>query len=163
MGQEDFIEIAKAYAKEEQKLGVEVWVKVHFALYNDTQFIKTLKIYDLPREMLSRWMWLIHWRYCWFVCHYPRLKVRTEYSYYDKKRGITAGFDSALSKLISAKAQVTKVQNAIEQYTEEKKQELFTDIEEDPIYIRAIKKLKEKKQKVIEAETIVTELVKQKI
>lgn len=160
MAQEEYIEIAKPYAKEERALGVEVWVKVGFTLYRDTQFIKTLKTYDLPRGMLSRWQWLIHWRYCWFVCHYPRFHIHTEYSYYDKKRGIPAGFDSALNKLISAKAQVTKIQNAIAQYSEEKKQQLFSNLEEDPIYIRSIKKLEEKKQKVTEAETVVTELVK---
>lgn len=33
MAQEEYIEMAKAYAKEERALGVEVWVKVGFTLY----------------------------------------------------------------------------------------------------------------------------------
>ena len=73
------------------------------------------------------------------------------------------GYNEDFSILISAKAQVTKVENAIKSYLESKQGDLFFDEDNDENLIKARKKLVEKKANVEAAEKRMIEKYNQAI
>ena len=73
------------------------------------------------------------------------------------------GYNEDFSTLISAKAQVTKVENAIKSYLESKQGDLFFDEDNDENLIKARKKLVEKKANVEAAEKRMIEKYNQAI
>lgn len=145
MGMSEYEEFARAYDKAENELGVEHWVYVSYEIRNKDYTRNVLHTIDIPREMIDRWRWLIRWREARLICQHPRENVHTTFCYYDKKTGLDTGFGSLLNKVISAKAQITKVKNRISQYVNEQKfNNLFYGIEQDHILQKAQEKLKSK-------------------
>ncbi len=137
----------KAQAKAEKEAGVIPYVHVTIEKgYNDSR--KVLHTYDIPREFLDKYRWVIRWRYARFVCIYPRENINIYYSFYDKKTGLSYGYNSMLSKYISAKAQVTKVENVINKYIESQRCNLFFNEKTDEDLIKAREKLATKKQQL---------------
>ncbi|MEA4975702.1 MAG: hypothetical protein VB046_08210 [Paludibacter sp.] len=135
------------------EINIEQWVEISWYIFESgisiqNQNVKECHIHtiDIPRSMLDRWRWLIDWRTSKYKYLNPRKNVQHWYCYYDKKTGFNLAYNSTLIKLISAKAQVTKVQNAIEKYKDEMSKTLFFDMQNDVIYRKLIIKLNEKKQ-----------------
>lgn len=113
---EDFIQIAKDYAKAEKELEVQHWVFISIERTDGRCNYERLFSYDLPREVYERRRWVIEWRRAKLVCQYPKGNVRCYTSYYDKRLGMDTRLNEDLHWLISAKAQVTKVRRKIEEY-----------------------------------------------
>ena len=113
---DDFMQMAKDYAKAEKELEVQHWVFISIELTDGRCNYERLFCYDLPREVYERRRWVIEWRKSRFVCQYPKGNVRCYMSYYDKRLGTDSRLNEDLNRLISAKAQVTKVQRSIEKY-----------------------------------------------
>ncbi len=106
---------ARDLAKAERELQIEHWVQITIGYVEDRETV-TLHVYDLPRKMLERYLWVIRWRRARLQCLHPRRVITTWYSYYDKRTGLITDFNSGLRKLISGKAQVTKARRCIEQH-----------------------------------------------
>ena len=113
---DDFMQLAKYYAKAEKELGVQHWVFITIELTDRNCNYVRLFSYDLPREVYERRRWVIEWRKSRFVCQYPKGNVGCYFSYYDKRLGKDIRLNEDLRRLISAKAQVTKIQRMIDEY-----------------------------------------------
>lgn len=113
----------------------------------------TLYTYDLPREVYERRMWVIRWRVARLQCQYPRNDVYTSFYYYDKRSGESLEVSSCLSKLISAKTQITKAERRMNEYIEHNRQNnLFFDENTDEELIKFREKLERKKLECAECE-----------
>ena len=69
---DDFMQLAKYYAKAEKELGVQHWVFITIELTDRNCNYVRLFSYDLPREVYERRRWVIEWRRSKFVCQYPK-------------------------------------------------------------------------------------------
>lgn len=142
---DDFIEMAKAYAKAEKALGVQKWVFISIERTDGRCNYERLFCYDLPREVYERRRWVIEWRKSRFVCQYPKGNIRCYMSYYDKRLGMGPRLNEDLHRLISAKAQVTKAQRKIDEYVAyHKANDMFFNEDTDTDLLKAREKLKVK-------------------
>ena len=142
----DFMQYAKDLAKAERELKIEQWVSISLERKIPNGYNEKLYRYDIPRHMLDKWRWVIHWRQSKLQCQYPRSYIQAYYHFYDKRTGLETGFGSLLSKLSAAKAQITKVERAIDKYIEHQTQgNMFFDAETDEMLLKAKKKLEQKK------------------
>ena len=145
--EKDIILYAKDQARAEKELKIEPWVTISLGRRLTDGTNEQLYSYDLPREMLERWMWVIRWRLAKMQCKYPRCHISTYYHYYDKRTGLDTGFGSLLYKLSAAKAQITKVEKAIAGYIEfQSANNMFFNLETDEMLIKAKRKLETKQQ-----------------
>ena len=126
----DWMELAKAYAKAEKEIGTEPWVIVSI---EDSKTKEKLYSYDLPRDMFWDKEWVIRWRVAKLQCQRPMNHIVYFLSFYDKKTGLEYGFNSLLSKLSSAKAQVTILENLMKERLEDGRLDLFFDETTDPV------------------------------
>lgn len=148
----DWFQMAKDLAKAERELKIEQWVEVTI-YYGYAEKQVSLYHYNLPREMYFRYQWVIRWRVAKFQCQYPKQTVSTSLYFYDKRSGESMEVGSCLSKLISAKAQVTKADRIMRDYIEYNRQHnLFFDEENDEELIKFKEKLERKKANVAECE-----------
>lgn len=113
---DDFMAMAKTYAKTERELGVQKWVYISFEHKDLDGTCRRIFSYDLPREVYERRKWVIRWREAKLICQYPKDQIRTFFCYYDKRLGNNTKLNDDLRRLISAKAMVTKVQRRIDTY-----------------------------------------------
>ena len=158
---DDFMQIAKDYAKAEKELEVQRWVFISIE-QTDGMNSERLFSYDLPREVYERRRWVIEWRKARLVCRYPKGNVNCFFSYYDKRLGTDARLNEDLQRLISAKAQVTKVQRKIDEYIAyNQANNLFFDENADSELNKARKKLAMKIASVKEAEERMKQKIKQ--
>lgn len=149
---DDWFQMAKDLAKAERELKIEQWVEVTI-YYGYAEKQVSLYHYNLPREMYFRYQWVIRWRVAKFQCQYPKQTVSTSLYFYDKRSGESMEVGSCLSKLISAKAQVTKADRIMRDYIEYNRQHnLFFDEENDEELIKFKEKLERKKANVAECE-----------
>ncbi|EXZ65801.1 hypothetical protein CE91St1_07580 [Parabacteroides goldsteinii] len=147
-----FIQMAKYYAKAEKDLEVQKWVFVNFERKDGHSYVRLFS-YDLPREVFERRKWVIDWRKARLVCQYPKDDVRYTLHFYDKRLGLDIRLNEDLRRLISAKAQVTKVQRKIDKYVAyNKAHNLFFDESTDTDLLKAREKLEAKIANVKEAE-----------
>ena len=110
--------------------------------------IKTRLIWkDLPWEVRIKWTWYYEYRAALLKVENPRSKVVENWGSY-KKEG-KSRIEFLKTKVSSAKGQVTKILNLLEK-AESSWNELFP-IYEDPIYQKALIKLNDKVEKLIEA------------
>ncbi|MDH6309996.1 hypothetical protein M2451_002886 [Dysgonomonas sp. PFB1-18] len=152
---EDWMQDAKDLAKVERELKIEHWVYITFEVRDENRSREVLHIIDLPRAMLDRWRWVIEWRRAKLVCKYPRKKIMVYHCAYDKRTGLQTGFDFLLSKVASAKAQITKVERRIAEYTDYMTHnDLFFNPETDERLLKANAKLEQKKKNYNEAYAI---------
>ena len=158
----DWFQMAKDFAKAEKELKIENWVQISICCGHGHQSV-TLYTYDLPREVYERRRWVIRWRLARFQCQYPKQYVECYYHYYDRRSGESLGFDSCLSKLISAKAQVTKAERMMREYIKYNRQHnLFFNEETNEELVKFMEKLERKKDNVAECEKRLEQLVKRK-
>ena len=113
---DDFMQLAKDYAKAEKELEVQRWVFISIERTDENCNYERLFSYDLPREVYERRRWVVEWRRARIVCQYPKGNVMCYFSYYDKRLGTDIRLNEDLRRLISAKAQVTKIQRKIDEY-----------------------------------------------
>ena len=152
---DDLMQYAKDIAKAEKDLKIEHWVYITFEIRDKNRNREVLHEIDLPRKMLDRWRWVIEWRRAKLVCKYPRKKIEVYHCYYDKHTGLQTGFNFLLSKVASAKAQITKAERIIAQYIKDETQDnLFFNPDTDEQLLKANAKLEQKKKNYNEAYTI---------
>ena len=142
---DDWFQMAKDYAKAEKELKVEQWVEVTLYYgYADKQV--SLYHYNLPREMYFRYEWVIRWRMARLQCKYPKQIISKSLYFYDKRSGESMDVSSCLSKLISAKAQVTKAERMMREYIEHNRQNnMFFDENTNEDLVKFRNKLERKK------------------
>ncbi len=158
----DFYQYAKDLAKAENELKVDRWVEVTLYYgYADKQV--SLYHYNLPREMYFRYQWVIRWRMAKLQCQYPKQIIGISLYHYDKRSGESMELNSCLSKLISAKAQVTKAERRMNEYIEHNRQHnLFFDEVTDEDLVKFRSKLERKKAYVTECEKRLKQLVERR-
>lgn len=158
----DFYQFAKDLSKAEKELKVERWVEVTLYYgYADKQV--SLYHYDLPREMYLRYQWVIRWRMAKLQCQYPKQIIGISLYHYDKRSGESMKLNSCLSKLISAKAQVTKAERMMNKYIEYNRQNnLFFDKDTDDELVKFRAKLERKKLECAECEKRLEKLVEKR-
>lgn len=145
---DDWFEMAKELAKAERELKIEHWVNISFVRTDKERNKKCLHVIDLPRHMLEHWQWLINWRKAKFICENPRERIDAYYCYYDKHSGLEEGYNTLLSRITSAKAQITRTEKVIREYTEDMiRNNMFFNPETDAILLKAKNKLEQKHQK----------------
>lgn len=158
----NFYQYAKDLAKAEKELKVEQWVEVTLYYgYADKQV--SLYHYNLPREMYFRYQWVIRWRMAKLQCQYPKQIVSTSLYFYDKRSGESMEVSGCLSKLISAKAQITKAERKMNEYIEHNHQNnLFFDENTDEELVKFKAKLERKKLECAECEKRLEKLVEKR-
>ena len=125
---EEWMQYARDMAKAEKELEIELWVIISF--------------YRTTEQRMAR-----------LTCQYPKGNVTHTYCLYDRHSGEDYSFGSCLSSLAAAKAQVTRMERRIREYTAWQKQNnLFFDEQTDEMLQKAVAKLKIKKENVQEAE-----------
>ena len=142
------MELAKAYDRAEKET-VEPYVIV---LIEDRTTNELLYKYDVPRDMFWKYTWVFRWRKSRFHWQRPRNDIILTLQFYDKKTGLEFGFGSLLSKLTSAKAQITMLENKISDYKERMKEDLFFDESTDPFIAKLRCKIESQKSKQTEYE-----------
>lgn len=148
----DFYQSAKDLAKAERELKIEQWVEVTI-YYGYAEKQVNLYHYNLPREVYFRYQWVIRWRMAKLQCQYPKQIVSTSLYFYDKRSGESMEVSGCLSKLISAKAQITKAERRMNEYIEYNHQSnLFFDEESDEELVKFREKLERKKIECAECE-----------
>lgn len=149
---DDWFQMDKDLAKAEKELKIENWVQISICYGHGHQSV-ILYTYDLPREVYERRMWVIRWRMAKLQCQYPKQIVSTSLYFYDKRSGESMGLNSCLSKLISAKAQVTKAERMMKNYIEQNRQNnMFFDEYTDEELVKFREKLERKKLECAECE-----------
>ncbi len=145
---------ARDMAKAERELQIAHWVRVTFGYVDDNRETVTLHVYDLTREMLSRYLWVIRWRRARLQCRHPRRSIESWYGYYDKQTGLKTDFGSCLHKLAAAKAQITKAGRCIERHIADMKAKypMFYDEATDTELIKYREKLARKIENCRQAE-----------
>ncbi len=143
---DDWQQYARDYAKAERELQIEHWVWISIGYRNESRETITLHTYDLPRELMERYRWVIRWRTARLQCQYPRRSITAWHSYYDKRTGLITDFNSGLTKLIAAKAQITKAERCIERHiaAQRAKYPLFYDESTDTELVKYREKLARK-------------------
>lgn len=125
---DDWMEYAREYAKAERELKIEKWVYISIEYRTKTRDRIVLYTYDLPRKLYERRSWIIRWRVARLQCLHPKEDIHPYFSYYDRRTGLSTGFDSALSKLSAAKAQITIAERKEKEYIEyQRANNLFFD------------------------------------
>lgn len=159
---DDLFQMAKDLAKAERELKIEQWVEVTI-YYGYAEKQVSLYHYNLPREMYFRYQWVIRWRMAKLQCQYPKQIVSTSLYFYDKRSGESMEVSGCLSKLISAKAQITKAERRMNEYIEYNHQNnLFFDEESDEELAKFREKLERKKIECAECEKRLELLVERK-
>ena len=158
----DYYQFAKDLAKAEKELKIENWVQISICYGYGHQSV-ILYTYDLPREVYERRMWVIRWRMAKLQCQYPKQIVSTSLYFYDKRSGESLEVSSCLSKLISAKAQITKAERKMNEYIEHNRQNnMFFDENTDEELVKFREKLERKKLECAECENRLELLVERR-
>lgn len=127
----EWYEYESIVTKINEELNIRPYCKVAIIRKKPDGGTDILYEYDLPREMVWKYNWVLEWRKARFVCRYPRDHVSMNFHFYDKTSGLELGYQTLLSQKIAAKALMTKYRNVRNRYVEEKRKELFFDPETD--------------------------------
>ena len=151
---------ARELAKAERELKIEKWVFISIEYRRKERERVILHHYDLPRKVYERYQWAIRWRHARLICRYPRENVQVYHSFYDKRTGLETGYDSALSKLSAAKAQITLARRKEQEYIKyQRSNNMFFNEEDDEMLLKFRQKLQEKIEKYAELEIEVKQLI----
>lgn len=161
---DDWWEYARELAKAERELKIEQWVFISIEYKDADGHTHRLHSYDLPRELHEKYRWVVRWREARQQCLYPRETISGYYCYYDKRTGLKTGFNSCLSKLAAAKAQITIAERKEKDYLDYQRQNnLFFDEQTDEELIKFRIKLRTKKENYAAlSEVTKTEVIKYK-
>ena len=105
---DDWMEYARELARAERELRIERWVFISIECKDEAGNPVRLHSYDLPREL--------HGRESRLQCLYPKRQINTYYSYYDRRTGLRTDFNSSLSRLSAAKAQISIAERKEREY-----------------------------------------------
>lgn len=142
---DDWIEYAREQAKAEREHKIEKWVYISIEYRTQACDRIVLHTYDLPRELYERRSWIVRWHVSRLQCLHSKEDIHPYFSYYDKRTGLSTGFDSALSKLSAAKAQISIAERKEKEYTEyQRANNLFFDETTDEQRLRFHEKLRTK-------------------
>lgn len=145
---DDWWEYARELAKAERELKIEQWVFISIEYKDADGHTHRLHSYDLPKELHEKYRWVVRWREARLQCLYPRETISGYYCYYDKRTGLKTGFNSCLSKLAAAKAQITMAERKEKEYLDYQRQNnLFFDEQRDIQLLKFRQKLQAKKEK----------------
>lgn len=145
---DDWMEYAREYAKAERELKIEKWIYISIEYRTKTHDRNVLHTYNLPCDLYERYSWVIRWRVARLQCLHPKKDIHPYFSYYDKRTGLSTGFDSALSKLSAAQAQITIAERKEREYIEyQRTNNLFFDETTDEQLLQFREKLRMKKEK----------------
>lgn len=144
-------ELAKVYAKAERDLEIKPYTVISICKKVDGEEV-ILHRYDLPRERLQRWMWVINWRRAKCICEDPRANIYETFATYDKTSGEKYEIGTDLYQLIALKGKITLQENRIREYIEANKGSLFFDEATDPQLLKVRAKLERAKENVAQAE-----------
>ena len=96
-------------------------------------------------------------------CQYPKQIVSTSLYFYDMRSGESLEVSSCLSKLISAKAQITKAERRMNEYIGYNRQNnMFFDESTDEELVKFREKLERKKLECAECEKRLEQLVEKR-
>lgn len=109
-----------------------------------------LKKWDYPKWIIDKHRWFFRWVMSLAQCRFPKHYISYCYCGYYPETMERLG-SKRLSSIAAAKAQVTKVENAIAGFVAEKSKTLWSDYENDPIYKQLRCKLEDKKFKLEQA------------
>lgn len=137
----------RLYDKAQKELNIQPYCEVTITRKKADGELEVLYTYDLPREMVWKYNWVLEWRKARFVCKYPKDHVDLRFHFYDKSSGLDIGYQTLLSQQIAAKALITKYRNLKTRYVEEKEKELFFDPETDYILDKIDSKIRRAEQK----------------
>ena len=149
-------ELEKLRKQISKEMHVESWVYITVAYHPRSGERVVLYVYDLPREVAERREWVFRWRECREQCKYPKNRVSCYYSFYNKKLGRGVEINELQSKIISAKAQVTKVKKRVKEYIAyEQSNNMFFDEATDQQLCKVRVKLESKESNL---EILVTQM-----
>ncbi|MDB1056606.1 hypothetical protein [Phocaeicola vulgatus] len=149
----DWMEYVRELARAERELRIERWVFISIEYKDEAGNPVRLHSYNLPRDLHERHRWVIRWREARLQCLYPKKQVNTYYSYYDKRTGLRTDFNSCLSKLSAAKAQISIAERKEREYVQyQRANNLFFDEGTDEQLVRFHEKLRMKKEKYMALE-----------
>lgn len=141
----DWMEYAREIAKAEKTLKIEKWVYISIEYRTKDRERVILFHYDLPRRIYERYQWVIRWRHAWLLCQYPKENVHTYFSFYDKRTGLSTDFNSLLSRLSAAKAQITIARRREQEYINHQRlNNMFFNEDEDEMLAKFRQKLQAK-------------------
>ena len=144
---DDWWGYAKELARAERELQVERWVYISIEYKDEAGNTVRLHSYDLPRELHERYRWVVRWREARLQCLYPKRQINTYYSYYDRRTGLRTDFNSSLSRLSAAKAQISIAERKEREYIQyQRTNNLFFDESTDERLIRFREKLQMKRK-----------------
>ena len=110
------------------------------------EYLMTRKQYDS-----RRFDFLVLWRQALLVIEQPTHRIDTSYCFYDQITGDNLGILGHFNKMVSAKAQVTKIKNNIDAARCNYVPTMFEPtLEDTDAYKKAMLKLADYEQKVIE-------------
>jgi hypothetical protein len=112
--------------------------------YPDHSQKETVFEYLMTREQFQshRFDFLIEWRNALLVLENPSCAISRSYCFFDQKTGLNLNLNSYYNKYVSAKAQITKITNAMNEAKEQFKPSLFiTSIEQTDEWVKALEKL----------------------
>jgi len=109
-----------------------------------------LKSWEYPKWIIMKHAKFFWWVMCMYQVRFKYYGINKTYcGYYpDTKERMGS---KRLNAISAAKAQVTKVENAIAYFIEEQSKSLFSDYENEPVYKNLLCKLEEKKFKLEQA------------
>ncbi|MBF0647251.1 hypothetical protein IR083_00245 [Dysgonomonas sp. GY75] len=133
----DYFEQQRAEEQVEKELNVDRWVIISIGYRS-----------RIPVYLKEKYDWVIRWRVAKLQCSYPKESICTWHTHYDKRTSLRLEYDSLYTKIISAKAWLTRAKNKVKKYEEERNRTLFQDFENDPIWLDAMQKVKAKEDKL---------------
>lgn len=104
----------------------------------------TLRQWDYPKWIIDRHRKFFVWVQAIYQVRFPNNYISFRYYGY-KKAGEDSDRQKIAREIAAAKAQVTKVENAIKEYQAERSATLFSDLSTDEIYLKLTCKLEQKK------------------
>lgn len=144
-------EYVKSIAKAEKELSIKAYVAIFICKKVDGKEV-VLHRYDIPRESMERWQWVVDWRKAKYICADPRSHIYTSSYYYDKTSGEKYGFGTDLSQLVSLKSKITLQENRVAEYIKANQGNLFFDEATDPALNKIRAKVEFAKERVAQAE-----------
>lgn len=110
----------------------------------------TIRRYNYPKWIIDKHRWFFQWVQALVQCRFPKHHVSYNYcGYYpETKEKLMSKRQQAIS---SAKAQITKYENKIEQVKQYCSGTLFSDYTKHPVYPKLKSKLEENKFKLEQA------------
>lgn len=154
-------EISNAIRKE---MRVEPWVYITIETPLNGVARNIFHHYDLPREMYEKYNWVIRWRVAKIQCQHPRKRIIPYYCFYNKKIGKGVKINELQSKIIAAKAQITRQRNRVNEYLEYNRQNnMFFDEATDEQLIKINVKFQTKEANLKALELQMVEMLKKEM